>query len=133
MLYVGLQDEDKIAVFAIDSDNGELTKRADIAALGGPSVTAISPDRNTLYVGHRAQPSHMTTLFVAFSVGVFTLISVEDTVCTFSAALAPGNCWSSGVLWRPPAGAISRRGGRSTTMSVAMWTDVADFLGRIAA
>ena len=57
MLYVGLQDEDKIAVFELDADNGELTKRADIAARGGPSVTAISPDRNTLYVSHRAQPS----------------------------------------------------------------------------
>jgi len=57
MLYVGLQDDDKIAVFALDGDRGELTKRADVAASGGPSVMAISPDRNTLYVGYRAQPS----------------------------------------------------------------------------
>src|ERR1700746_3029162 len=57
MLYVGLQDDDKIAVFALDGDSGELTKRADVAAAGGPSVMAISPDRNTLYVGYRAQPS----------------------------------------------------------------------------
>ena len=57
MLYVGLQDDDKIVVFALDADNGELTKRADIAAPGGPSVTAISPDRSTLYIGYRAQPS----------------------------------------------------------------------------
>src|SRR5215469_15705339 len=57
LLYVGLQDEDKIAVFELDADNGALTKRADIAAPGGPSVTAISPDRKTLYVGHRTQPS----------------------------------------------------------------------------
>ena len=26
MLYVGLQDDDKIAVFALDGDSGELTK-----------------------------------------------------------------------------------------------------------
>jgi 6-phosphogluconolactonase len=57
MLYVGLQDDDKIAVFALDADNGELTRRADVAATGGPSVMAIGPDRNTLYVGFRTQPS----------------------------------------------------------------------------
>jgi 6-phosphogluconolactonase len=57
MLYVGLQDDDKIAVFALDSDRGEPTKRADVAAPGGPSVMAISPDHNTLYVGYRTQPS----------------------------------------------------------------------------
>ena len=57
MLYVGLQDDDKIAVFALDGDRGELTKRADLGASGGPSVMAINPDRNTLYVGYRAQPS----------------------------------------------------------------------------
>src|SRR6201993_3841496 len=57
MLYVGLQDDNKIAVFALDGDRGELTKRTEIAAPGGPSVMAISPDRNTLYVGYRAQPS----------------------------------------------------------------------------
>src|SRR5262252_644845 len=57
MLYVGLQDENKIAVFGLDGDRGELTKRVDVAAPGGPSVMAISPDRNTLYVGYRAQPS----------------------------------------------------------------------------
>ena len=45
MLYVGLQDDDKIAVFAVDGDSGALTKRADVAATGAPSVTAISPDR----------------------------------------------------------------------------------------
>jgi 6-phosphogluconolactonase len=57
MLYVGLQDDDKIAVFALDGGSGELTRRADVAANGGPSVTAISPDGNTLYVGFRVRPS----------------------------------------------------------------------------
>src|SRR5215469_7805637 len=57
MLYVGLQDDDKIAVFALDSDSGGLTKRADLAAAGGPSVMAISPDRKRLYVGCRTRPS----------------------------------------------------------------------------
>src|SRR5215831_7524374 len=57
MLYVGLQDDDRIAVFALDGDSGQLTKQVDVAAPGGPSVMAISPDRNTLYVGYRARPS----------------------------------------------------------------------------
>lgn len=57
MLYVGLQDGDQIAVFALDGDSGELTKQADIAAAGGPSVMAVGPDRNTLYIGCRTRPS----------------------------------------------------------------------------
>src|ERR1700757_3893186 len=57
MLYVGVQDDDKIVVFALDGDSGKLTKRAGVAAAGGPSVMAISPDRNALYVGCRTRPS----------------------------------------------------------------------------
>lgn len=57
MLYVGLQGDDKIAVFALDRDSGALTKEADVAAAGGPSVAAISPDRSTLYIGCRTEPS----------------------------------------------------------------------------
>ncbi|HEY2531817.1 MAG TPA: beta-propeller fold lactonase family protein [Xanthobacteraceae bacterium] len=57
MLYVGLQDDDKIAVFALDGDSGELTKQLDVPAAGGPSVMAIGPDRKTLYVGYRTRPS----------------------------------------------------------------------------
>ena len=56
-LYVCLQDEDKIAAFAIAADSGRLTRQAEVAASGGPSVMAISPDRRVLYVGHRAQPA----------------------------------------------------------------------------
>jgi 6-phosphogluconolactonase len=57
VLYVGLQDEDRIALFGIDGDSGRLTKRGDTPSPGGPSVMAISPDRETLYVGNRTQPS----------------------------------------------------------------------------
>jgi 6-phosphogluconolactonase len=56
-LYVCLQDEDKIAAFAIDADTGALTPGEAVPAAGGPSVMAISPDRRTLYVGHRTQPA----------------------------------------------------------------------------
>ncbi len=57
ILYLGLQDEDKIAVFALDGDSGRLTRQAELASAGGPSVMAISPDRRTLYVGHRTRPA----------------------------------------------------------------------------
>ncbi len=56
-LYVCLQDEDKIAIFALDADTGRLTPQAEQAVAGGPSVLAISPDRRVLYVGHRSVPA----------------------------------------------------------------------------
>jgi 6-phosphogluconolactonase len=57
ILYVGLQDDDKIAIFAIDRESGKLTKRAEVPGSGGPSVFAISPDKRTLYAGNRTRPS----------------------------------------------------------------------------
>ncbi len=59
-LYVCLQDEDQIAVFEIDAGSGAIQRRADIAAPGGPSVLAVSPDRRVLYVGHRTRPAIST-------------------------------------------------------------------------
>jgi 6-phosphogluconolactonase len=56
-LYVGLQDEDKIVAFSIDADTGQLARQAEVPVSGGPSVMAISPDRRTLYVGHRTTPA----------------------------------------------------------------------------
>ena len=56
-LYVCLQDEDKIAAFTMDADTGQLTPGAEVPAAGGPSVLAISPDRRTLYAGHRNVPA----------------------------------------------------------------------------
>lgn len=56
-LYVCLQDDDKIAAFAMDADTGQLAPRAEVPVAGGPSVLAISPDRHMLYVGHRTRPA----------------------------------------------------------------------------
>ena len=56
-VYVCLQDEDKIVAFAMDGDTGQLTPQAEVPAAGGPSVMALSPDRRTLYVGHRTSPA----------------------------------------------------------------------------
>ena len=52
-MYVSLQDDDKILVFGMDAGTGKLTPKAEVPAPGGPSASAISPDRKTLYVGHR--------------------------------------------------------------------------------
>jgi 6-phosphogluconolactonase len=56
-LYVCLQDEDRIVAYTMDAGSGQLTPQAEVPAADGPSVMAISPDRRTLYVGHRTQPT----------------------------------------------------------------------------
>ena len=57
VLYVGLQDDNKIASFGIDAGSGKLTPRAETPAAGAPSVFAVSPDRRILYVGYRGTPA----------------------------------------------------------------------------
>ena len=57
VLYVCLQDEDKIIAFAIDPETGRLTRQAEVAVPGGPSVLAISSDRRVLYLGQRTNPA----------------------------------------------------------------------------
>lgn len=52
-MYVSLQDDDKIAVFTMDTGTGKLTPKREVPVPGGPSPLAISPDRKVLYVGHR--------------------------------------------------------------------------------
>jgi len=57
MLYVGLQDDDKIVSFGIDAGAGKLGPRDERPAAGAPSVFAVSPDRRVLYVGYRGTPA----------------------------------------------------------------------------
>src|SRR5260370_13799087 len=57
VLYVGLQDDDKIVSFGLDAGAGKLHPRAETPAVGGPSVFAVSPDRRVLYVGYRGTPA----------------------------------------------------------------------------
>lgn len=52
-MYVSLQDDDKISVFGMDAATGKLTHDSEVPAAGGPSSSAISPDRKALYVGLR--------------------------------------------------------------------------------
>jgi len=51
VLYVGLQDDDKIVRFGIDAGSGKLAPSGETPAAGAPSVFAVSPDRRVLYVG----------------------------------------------------------------------------------
>ncbi|MSP02985.1 MAG: lactonase family protein [Acetobacteraceae bacterium] len=56
-LYAAVQDENKIATFAVDPFTGALAPRAEVPAQGGPSVMAISQDQRTLYAGYRGVPA----------------------------------------------------------------------------
>ena len=55
-MYVSLQDDDKIRVFTMDGESGQLTPKGEVPVSGGPSPLTISPDRKVLYVGHRNVP-----------------------------------------------------------------------------
>jgi len=57
VLYVGLQDDDKIVSFGIDTSSGKLAPRGETPAAGAPSVFAVGPDRRVLYVGYRGTPA----------------------------------------------------------------------------
>ena len=77
-LYVCLQDDDKIAAFAIGAETGRLTSQAEVPAIGGPSVMARSPDRRVLYVGHRARPA-ISSFRVNQSTGRLTLLGTVSS------------------------------------------------------
>jgi len=57
VLYVGLQDDDKVISFSIDAGAGKLIPGTETPAAGGPSVFAVSPDRHVLYIGYRGTPA----------------------------------------------------------------------------
>src|SRR2546421_13003568 len=59
-LYVCLQDDNKMAVFAIYSESGQLSPRAEVPLAGGPSVMPLSPDGQKVYVGARTEPAIST-------------------------------------------------------------------------
>lgn len=52
-VYVSLQDDDKILVFAMNSETGKLTLKATVPVSGGPVGLAVNPNRKFLYVGRR--------------------------------------------------------------------------------
>ena len=72
-LYICLQDDDKIVAFALDAETGRLTLQTEVPTTGGPSVMANSPDRRTLYVGHRTRPA-ISSFRIDQSTGGLTLL-----------------------------------------------------------
>ncbi len=52
-VYISLKDDNKISVFTIDDGTGKLTLKVEVPVSDAPSLMAISPDREFLYVGHR--------------------------------------------------------------------------------
>jgi len=77
-LYVCMQDDEKIAGFAMDPETGELSLRAELPVAGGPSVMALSPDRQTLYVGTRTVPA-ISTYRIDQLTGGLTLQGMAST------------------------------------------------------
>ena len=55
-VYVAAQDDNKVSIFTMDDASGALTLAGEQSVSGGPSLLAISPDRRTLYAGHREEP-----------------------------------------------------------------------------
>ena len=55
-VYVAAQDDNKVSIFTMDEASGALTIAGEESVSGGPSLLAISPDRQTLYAGHREVP-----------------------------------------------------------------------------
>ena len=52
-VYVAAQDDNKVSVFTMAEDTGALSLQSEISFAGGPSLLAISADKQTMYVGHR--------------------------------------------------------------------------------
>src|SRR4029450_12825800 len=48
VLYVGLQEDDKIVSFGIDAGSGKLVPSGETPAAGAPAGFAVSPDRGGL-------------------------------------------------------------------------------------
>jgi hypothetical protein len=46
-MYVSLQDDDKIRVFTMDAETGQLTPKGEVPVSGGPSPLTISPEWNS--------------------------------------------------------------------------------------
>src|SRR5436309_898862 len=78
VLYVGLQDDEKILSFGIDAGAGKLMPGAATPAAGAPSVFAVSPDRRVLYIGYRGTPAIESCRIDAAS-GALTSLGLVST------------------------------------------------------
>jgi 6-phosphogluconolactonase len=92
-LYVCLQEEDKIAIYAMNADTGQLSPQGQVPAVGGPSVLALSPDRRTLYLGHRTRQAISSFRIDPVTGGLTSLGTVSAAHApTFLAPDRTGRC-----------------------------------------
>ena len=59
-VYVSLQNDNRIARFQMNPDDGRLTHLDDVAVSDGPAPLAVNPAGTVLYVGHRGGPASTT-------------------------------------------------------------------------
>src|SRR5881296_2950115 len=71
VLYVGLQEDDKIVSFGVDAGSGKLVPSGETPAAGAPSVFALSPDRRVLHIGYRGTPA-IESCRIDLASGAFT-------------------------------------------------------------
>jgi len=76
-VYVSLMGEDKISIYTLDPDTGELTLQRDVMALGGPAPLAVDPTRRLLYAGLRAT-CEMATFRLDLASGDLSLIGAVE-------------------------------------------------------
>ncbi|MFH1085299.1 MAG: beta-propeller fold lactonase family protein, partial [Chloroflexota bacterium] len=71
--YITLAGDDKIALYDMDPNSGQLAWREDFAVAGGPSPLCADPQQRYLYVGLRAT-REMGTLRIDPATGRLTLL-----------------------------------------------------------
>ena len=55
-MYVAIQGDNKISVFTLDPESGNISPEFEVPVDGGPFTLSISPDKKFLYVGCRDVP-----------------------------------------------------------------------------
>ena len=82
-MYVTVSEEDKISIFALDPQGGDLEARGDVEVSGRPAPLATSPDRRTLYVGRR-EDNEISSYRIDQATGGLSLagsVSLESNPC----------------------------------------------------
>ena len=78
IVFISLQDENKISIFTLDERSGKLTPNAEVQVTDAPSGMAISPDRRSLYVAHR-DPTGISSWEIDQATGGLTQIGTVST------------------------------------------------------
>jgi 6-phosphogluconolactonase len=76
-VYISLMGEDKISIYTLKSDTGELTLQRDVVARGGPAPLAVDPARHMMYAGLRST-CEMATFRLDLATGDLSLIGTTD-------------------------------------------------------